>query len=119
MCDIDRLLENIKKLAPARLREAHFTKWIPDWENVMHFLLLRQAMLNVSNSDAIHFRACIDQWYEVGEALGLRDTIKATRDVWISCFNPRCPDPNPLGGARLVCSLCGATMYCSQRCQKQ
>ncbi|KAF8600946.1 hypothetical protein BDV93DRAFT_525022 [Ceratobasidium sp. AG-I] len=116
---MDSLLENIKKFAPTRLREAHFTKWILDWENIMNFLLLRQAMLNLPDSDAIHFRACIDQWYEVGEALGLRDRIKATRDLRISCFNLRCPDPNPLGGARLVCSLCYVTMYCSYRCQKQ
>lgn len=113
------LLENIKKFVPVRLLETYFGKWILDWDKIMRFLSLRQVMARGADSEATHSRVCIETWYNVGDALGIRARIKVARDLRLSCSYSRCPDPISLGGASRVCSLCGVNAYCSQRCQNQ
>ncbi|KAH7338715.1 hypothetical protein B0J17DRAFT_388330 [Rhizoctonia solani] len=52
-------------------------------------------------------------WLVIGKAFEFQQPTSLRR----RCMNPRCPDPDPAGGAQKVCTQCCWVFYCSGQCQ--
>ncbi|CAE6538535.1 unnamed protein product [Rhizoctonia solani] len=116
--DAKKLLRNVEPEMEALGRVANhyeFSK-VPEMEHIWHglykFIDLRHKL---TNDGPVRNRIlmCRHLWTKVGSAFKFKPQPREMN----LCMNPRCPDPDPIGGSRLSCERCCWVNYCSNRCQ--
>ncbi|KAF8596160.1 hypothetical protein BDV93DRAFT_77444 [Ceratobasidium sp. AG-I] len=85
------------------------------WVRVRQHISRQLDLYNATGPVGDRLKACRDTWLNLGEAFGYH-RMEADEERH-QCMYPRCANPYPDGGARLVCGRCCWVHYCSVGCQ--
>ncbi|KAF8596162.1 hypothetical protein BDV93DRAFT_611032 [Ceratobasidium sp. AG-I] len=85
------------------------------WARVRRYINLQIDLYVATGPVGDRFKACQNVWLNFGEAFGY-DKLEANEENR-QCMYPRCANPYPDGGARVVCGRCCWVHYCSVECQ--
>lgn len=88
--------------------------WYKTWVRVRRHIDLQVGLYVIQGPVKERLDACRDVWLRLGKVFGY-DDVEA--DEKHQCMYPRCANPCPDGGARLVCARCCWVHYCSVECQ--
>ncbi|KAF8596159.1 hypothetical protein BDV93DRAFT_528214 [Ceratobasidium sp. AG-I] len=85
------------------------------WARVRRHISLQLDLYAVTGLVEDRLKACQSVWRSLGTAFGY-DELEVDEEKH-QCMYPRCANPYPDGGARLVCGRCCWVHYCSIECQ--
>lgn len=85
------------------------------WARVRQYIGLQLDCYSATGPVEDRLKACQNVWLSLGEAFGYGQ-IEADEEKR-QCMYPRCANPYPNRGARLVCGRCCWVHYCSVECQ--
>ncbi|KAL5640128.1 hypothetical protein ACGC1H_007421 [Rhizoctonia solani] len=82
------------------------------WDKLLQFINLQYETIE---GGSVHYRIslCRNTWLVIDKAFEFQQQTSLRQ----RCMNPRCPDPDGVGGAQAVCGRCCWVSYCSFQCQ--
>ncbi|KAF8598383.1 hypothetical protein BDV93DRAFT_339537 [Ceratobasidium sp. AG-I] len=85
------------------------------WARVRRYISLQIDLYSIIGPVGDRLKTCQDTWFDLGKAFGYNELEPDVEKQ--QCMYPRCANPYPDGGARLVCGRCCWVHYCSFKCQ--